>query len=122
LSSDVEFGQRLRRNLKNCGCLWSNRDKTYQDFDHLVKHYYFQNPLQPLLGENWFLVENVLMEIPFVFEVKLLELAYPFGLECFFFLFSTMVDNSLVLEKQPKPQYNLKTNLITPLLLHEPSL
>jgi hypothetical protein len=47
------------------------------------------------------------MEIPFVFEVKLLELAYPFGLECFFF--STMVDNSLVLEKQSKPQYNLKT-------------
>jgi hypothetical protein len=37
-----------------------------------------------------------------------LELANPFGLECFFF-FPTMVDNSLVLENQSKPQYNLKT-------------
>ena len=24
----MEFGQRLQRNLKNCGCLWSNWDKT----------------------------------------------------------------------------------------------
>ena len=56
-----------------------------QDFDHLVKHLYFQNPLRYLLGENWFVVENVLMEIPFVFKVKILELTNPFGLECFFF-------------------------------------
>jgi len=47
------------------------------------------------------------MEIPFVFGVKILELANPFGLECFFF--STMVDDSLVLENQSKPQYSLKT-------------
>jgi hypothetical protein len=26
--SPVEFGQRLRRNLKNCGCSWSNLDET----------------------------------------------------------------------------------------------
>ena len=24
----VEFGQRLRHNLTNCGCLWSNWDET----------------------------------------------------------------------------------------------
>ena len=47
------------------------------------------------------------MEIPFVFEVEILELVNPFGLECFFF--PTMVDNSLVLENQSKLQYNLKT-------------
>jgi len=56
-------------------------------------------------------MENVyvLMEIPFIFKVKLLELANPFGLECVFIFFSTMVDNSFVLEHQSKPQYNLKT-------------
>ena len=41
-----------------------------------------------LIGENWFVVENVLMEmIPFVLEMKLLELANPFGLECVFYFF-----------------------------------
>jgi hypothetical protein len=49
-------------------------------------------------------------KIPFVLEMKLLELANPFGLECvFLFFFPTMVDNSLVLEIQSTPQYNLKT-------------
>jgi hypothetical protein len=53
-----------------------------QDFRHLAKHYYCQNHLCYLLGENWFVMENVLMEIPwFVVEVKLLELANPFVLE-----------------------------------------
>ena len=53
-----------------------------QDFGHLAKHYYCQNHLRYLLGENWFVLENVLMEIPwFVFEVELLELANPFVLE-----------------------------------------
>jgi hypothetical protein len=47
--------------------------------------------------------------IPFVLEMKLLELANPFGLECVFIYFSTMMDNSLVLEIQSTPQYNLKT-------------
>jgi len=39
-----------------------------------------------LIGENWFVVENVLlMEIPFVLEVKHLDLANPFLLEGPFF-------------------------------------
>ena len=48
-------------------------------------------------------------KIPFVLEMKLLELANPLALECVFYFFSTMVDNSLVLEIQSTPQYNLKT-------------
>jgi hypothetical protein len=48
-------------------------------------------------------------EIPFILEVKLLELANPFALECVFNFFFHMVDNSLVLEIQSTPQYNLKT-------------
>jgi hypothetical protein len=48
------------------------------------------------------------MEIPFVFEVKLLNWRTPLAWSAFFF-FPTMVDNSLVLENQSKPQYNLKT-------------
>ena len=48
-------------------------------------------------------------EIPFVLEVKLLDLANPFTLKCVFYFFPTMVDNSLVLENQTTPQYNLKT-------------
>ncbi len=49
-------------------------------------------------------------EIPFVLEVKLLDLANPFTLKCVFYFFSpTMVDNSLDLENQTTPQYNLKT-------------
>jgi len=48
-------------------------------------------------------------EIPFILEVKLLDLANPYALECvFYFFFSTMVDNLLVLEIQSTPQYNLK--------------
>ena len=67
-----------------------------QDFGHLAKHYYCQNHLRYLLGENWFVLENVLMEIPwFVFEVELLELANPFVLEGPFFI-SFNHDGSIV--------------------------
>ena len=48
-------------------------------------------------------------EIPFILEVKLLDLANPFAMACVFIIFPTIMDNSLVLEIQSTPQNNLKT-------------
>ena len=71
-----------------------------------MKHEYCLNLLRYLVGKNLFILENVL-EIPFVFEVELLELANPFVLESDFFF--NHMDKLLVVENQSTPQYNLKT-------------
>ncbi len=80
-----------------------------QDFHYEVKHEYCLYPLRYLLGEKLVKLlchRNVLerknhfvLEIPFVLEVELLDMANPFVLEGAFFYF---FQPSLVFEKTIK--------------------